>query len=511
MVSNSDIRADRVEADDDLAVIESPPGRVAPSPEPRDLDRPPLAALLWDTPPGEFSPGLLEIVERPPAPIRPAVYAALVLMLITILAWGWFGRLAVYAEATGIIQAIGRSKVIEPQRAGQVAEIAARDGDQVKQGDVLARLDPTDALALQAQLADKLADIEAEIVRWPAELAAVRTDPIKTDAGIAWPSATPSTARVREQAVMRADLARLAASLGNLLAERRAREIEAVGLADSVAAQKALIATLSEFLAMVTQLEREGWNSHAHLLEIQAEMTRAEIGLSDLDRKLADARAAIPVIDSQIVAARESMTKTGEQRLASLQREAEDVTQKLAEATQTVAYMTLRAPVAGTVQASTLTTVGQVVKPGQQLMQVVPSDSTLEIAAYVPNTSIGLVREGQSVEIKVQTFLYTNYGTVPGTITRIGQNSLPLMQRDRVQSASLDGEVAATTSAQDTATLVFPITVTAQRTTMDIDGKNVPLTPGMAVVVDVLTERRRVLDYIISPLIELYSTAVHER
>jgi hemolysin D len=474
------------------------------------LDTPALGTLLWHTKPGEFSPGLLEIVERPPAPIRRAVTLAMVSLLAAGLAWSWFGRLSVFCEASGRIQAVGRTKVIEPQKIGTIQTIAVHDGSRVVAGAVLAQLDPTDEVALQTQYAGQLADLQAEIVRWPVELAAFRADPVDPDTAIAWPDSTPAAARAREQAVLRADLARLAATLGDLAAQRRADEVKCAGLADAIAAQTLLLKTLSGYGGMVTELEKEGWNSHAYLLQITAQMTEADLALSRLQRDLADARAEIPVIDSRAVAAREAVTKAGEERLATLQRSAEDVTQKLAEATHGVEAMTLRAPLAGTVQASTLTSVGQVVKPGQQVMQVVPDDAPLEVAAYVPNSSIGFVRDGQPVDIKVTTFLYTNYGSVPGRITRIGHESLALMQHDSLQSASLDGEASATTVAQKTGTLVYPITVAAERSTMLIDGRIVPLEPGMAVTVDILTERRRVLDYIISPLIELFTTAIHE-
>ncbi len=485
---------------------------VAPS-RPRDrerLNRPPLGARLWSTAPGTFTPGLLEILEAPAAPIKRTVLCGLAALLIVGLAWSWFGRLSVYAEAPGRIQAIGRSKVIEPRRTGSVLMIAAHDGERVKEGDVLVRLDPTSALATQTLLANKLTGLRAEIVRWPVELAAAHADPIDPETPIAWPDATPPAVRAREQGVMRADLARLAATLADLQAQRRAREAMVDGLTASIAAQNTLLATIAEHLGMVAQLEREGWNSHAYLLETQAAQTQAQIDLSALEGKLADARAAIPVIDSQMVAAREALTKAGEQQLATIGRDADDLAQKLAEATQTVAYMTLRAPIAGTVQATTLTTVGQVVMPGQQLMQVVPDNSEIEIEAYVPNSSIGFVRQGQPVEIMVDTYLYTTYGTVPGTITRIARNSLALAQRDTLQIDSLDGQAARTTAAQDTGSLGYPITVVAKRTTMKVDGRDMPLTPGMTVTVDVLTERRRALDYVISPLIELFSTAAHE-
>jgi len=506
---------------EDLLEVEEPEVKADPVPAGRrDPRLPPgrvygVTEWLWHAEPETFLPALLVIEDAPAAPIRRAVLGFVAALLLIALAWSWFGRMDVYANAPGRIQAIGRTKVVEAARTGTVAAIVVRDGAKVHEGDVVVRLDPTDALALQAQRAAQLADVQAELARWPVEIAHAHADPVDPDAQIPWTGtgadSIPVAARQREQAVLSAALAKLAATIATLQAERRADEAQRDGLQASITAQNALIATQAQYLTMIVQLEHEGWNSHAKLLETQAAAEQEQLALSTLQRKLADVQAAIGVVDSAVVAARETLAKTGEQRVAALGLEAETLSQQLAEATQTVAYMTLRAPASGTVAASAVTTVGQVVKPADQLMQVVPDNSQIEIQAYVPNVAIGFVREGQPVEVKVQTFLYTNYGTVPGTISRVARDALALLQRDTLQVASLDGDAARTTAAENTGTLVYPITVVAKRTTMLVNGREVPLTPGMAVSVDIPTERRRMLDYLLSPIVELFSTAGHER
>jgi hemolysin D len=174
--------------------------------------------------------------------------------------------------------------------------------------------------------------------------------------------------------------------------------------------------------------------------------------------------------------------------------------------------MTLRSPIDGVILNSAVTTIGQVVKPGQQLMQVVPENAPIEVIAYIPNTEIGFVKVGQKVEIKVDTFPYTTYGTVPGTIISIGSDALPANStKNPLQTAALDGNVSQTTTAQRTGNIVFPVTVEASRSSMVIDGKTVALSPGMAVAVDIKTEDRRAIDYVASPLIALFTTAGHEQ
>ena len=450
-------------------------------------------------------------MEAPPPPIKLVVVGALLALLLAAFAWAWFGHLSVYAEASGRIQIVGRSKPLEPQRSGTVVAVNAHNGQRVSVGDVLVQLDTTVAQATVDSLASQLGDLRAQVVRWNAAFPAIHADSVNPDTTIDWPDDVPAPPRAREQAVLRATLAHLAATLADLQAQRRVLEVGQDGLVASISAERDLLATLTEQVGMIGQLEREGWNSQLRLLEVVSAKTDAEIALSGLERDLADTRAAIHVVDGEMVGAREELAKTGEQQVETLGRQADSLAQKLLEARQTLSFMTLRAPVSGRVENATLTTIGQVVKPGQQLMLIVPGEGKLEIEAYVANDSAGFLREGDRVNIKVQTYLYTNYGMVPGRITRVARDSLPLMQRDRVQAASLDGSVAPQTAAADTSTLVYPITVVPDRDSIMVNGQAMPLTAGMSVTVDVLTERRQLLDYVISPLIELYSTAAHER
>ena len=198
--------------------------------------------------------------------------------------------------------------------------------------------------------------------------------------------------------------------------------------------------------------------------------------------------------------------------MAAADRRLDDLAQQLVKADQALTDTTLRSPIAGIIHDAAVTTIGQVAKPGQQLMQVVPEGVPLEVIGYVDNTNIGFVKVGQKVEIKVDTFPYATYGTIPGTVTSIGGDALPAdTAKNTLQTAALDGDVSETTAAQKTGNIVFPVTVQASRSTMNIDGKLVALSSGMAVIIDIKTEDRRAEDYVVSPLIELFTTAGHEQ
>lgn len=482
-------------------------------PEPANADVPPAPAARdrRSAADREFLPAAIEVIETPRSPTRLISICAICALFAAMLAWSYFGRLAVYAEVPGKIQATGRTKVIEPRQTGQVSVIRVRDGDHVKAGDTLIELDPTEAVATRTAIADKLISAHAEIARRRVEIAAARAEPVDTAPAVRWSDDIPQNVRQREARVLHANLAQLAAALAGLSAQRHAKEVVRDKFSATVAAEKSLISTISKYVAMSEQLARQGWNSQAKLLDYLATLRQAQTVLAQYEGSVADAIAAIAVIDSQIVKTRETFITQDTQNLATEDQQAKELTEQLAKASQAVDNMTLATPLSGVVQASAVTTVGQIVQPGLQLLQIVPDDIPLEIEGYVQNTDIGFIKQGQGAEIKVDAFPYTTYSSIPGTVTKVANDALPGDQKNAVQTASLDGAASETTAAQKTASMVFPITVAASRPAMRVDGKDIPLSAGMTVTMDIKTEDRRAIDYIVSPLIDLFSTAAHER
>ena len=166
---------------------------------------------------------------------------------------------------------------------------------------------------------------------------------------------------------------------------------------------------------------------------------------------------------------------------------------------------TLTAPVDGVVQQISVHTVGGVVTPAEPVMVLVPADSRLEIEAMVRNQDIGFVRAGEPAEIKIDTFNFTRYGLLRGTVTGVSEDA---MVRDRAQTraASAGADNTAARGAGDTSQatdqdLVYTAHVSLDRTTMEIEDKLVSLVPGMAVTVEIKTGSRQVIEYLLSPLL----------
>ena len=196
--------------------------------------------------------------------------------------------------------------------------------------------------------------------------------------------------------------------------------------------------------------------------------------------------------------------------LAKAEQKAKGLAQDLIKAEQRTRLQQLSAPVDGIVQQLAIHTVGGVVTPAQPLLVVVPSDSRLEIEAMVSNSDIGFVHAGQEAEIKVDTFNFTRYGLLHGQVISVSQDAVI---RDHPQDRS--GErmpgAANETSEPKGQELNYSARISLDRTSMQIDDRIVNLSPGMAVTVEIKTGSRKILSYLLSPLLRYRQEALRER
>ncbi len=157
-------------------------------------------------------------------------------------------------------------------------------------------------------------------------------------------------------------------------------------------------------------------------------------------------------------------------------------------------------------------TLGGVVTPAQPLLIIVPAESHLEIEAMVSNRDIGFVHTGEPAQIKIDTFNFTKYGLLHGEVLNVSQDAIT---RDKPQDNSQSN--ANTRAAQNESSepkgqeLVYAARVSLDRTQMQVEDKLVSLTPGMAVTVEIKTGSRRVIEYLLSPILRYRQEAMRER
>ncbi|WP_336298870.1 HlyD family type I secretion periplasmic adaptor subunit [Providencia sp. PROV180] len=149
----------------------------------------------------------------------------------------------------------------------------------------------------------------------------------------------------------------------------------------------------------------------------------------------------------------------------------------------------IRAPVDGTIQQLATHTIGAVLQPAQQLMAIVPNNHVQLAEIKILNKDIGFIHEGLRAEVKIDAFPYTRYGTVEGEVISVSRDS------------TLDENLG----------LVFLGQIGLKQKELVVDGESIELTPGLSIVAEIKTDKRRIIDYLLSPINEYTSNAMREK
>ena len=472
-----------------------------------------LAVIRLDALDREFLPAALELLETPPSPIRVAAIWVICAGLVVALAWSYFGKLDIHAVAQGRIQPSGRSKVVQPLEPGKILSIAVENGSRVRAGDVLIELDPTESGADRDAQARDLESARAEAARRKVAVAAARGANFDAPP-IPFTSEISETIRRREESVMAADLAQLASTRAGLMAQLAERDATRERLSQSIVTRERLIALAKERVNMRETLKEQGSLSRAMVIELLQQYETQISQLVGEKGQLIETEAQLKTVETKIEEAKNQFIADQSQKLAEAERKADRLTQELIKAKTKNDRATLKAPIDGVVQQLMVTTVGQVVSSGQSLMTIVPTGGPIEIEALIQNQDIGFVEAGQDVIIKVELFPFTRYGTIDGKVLRVSHDAVDereaMGMSDPNTAARQQGSATASAPARSQS-LVFPATINLAKRSMNIDGKEIALTAGMAVTVEVLTGQRRAIDYVLSPLREVASRTAHER
>ena len=428
----------------------------------------------------EFLPAALALQERPiSATARLTAWVLISLVLIALL-WSILGKMDIVVNATGKIIPSGYTKTIASVDVASVRALHVEEGQSVKAGDLLIELDTSSSDAEHDKAIGDAKVGNLQIARSKALIHAVDT---LTPPHLAEVAGVSSTQWQAEQSHLtgqfqdfKSKLERFNGQIAHYkedlpLATQRANDYKALSLNHDV-------------------------SEHAW---IEKEQARIELAgqLSEAEHQ----RDAL--ITETKKDAYDALTEGAKNAAAS--------TEDAKRAGEHSKLLFLRAPVDGTVQQLTVHTVGGVVQAAQPLMLIVPKQNQVEVEAFLENKDIGFVHEGQPAAVKIDAFDYTKYGTVPAIVTHVSQDAIEDGKSD--SSAAPNGS-ASSNSAQAAAGvkgLRYSSKITLNKTTMDIDGKQMPLSDGMSVNVEIKTGTRRVIEYILSPLVQHEHEALNER
>lgn len=460
----------------------------------------------------EFLPAAISILETPPSPINIAMLRVICAMVAFALMWMFFGHIDILAIAQGKVQPSGRVKTIQPLEPGRVTSINIRNGQHVKVGEVLVELDPAEAIADERSSSTSYLAYQAEIMRRRASLEGAKNLAAEDPPKIKWPDAIPQNIRDREDRVLKSDLEQIKSSVQSFEAQIGQKEREEKRLEGQIQSQGMLIDTLKQRVTMRKGLLARGSTSKAAVIDAMETLQTQETTLAGQMGQLEEARAAIVVLQKDKKKAIDTFIAENQQKISEAERQADELEQKTAKAHVKTDHMTLTAPIAGMVLGLTVTTKNQVLQSGEEIMRIVPDDASLEIEAYVENKDIGFVKVGQEAIIKVESFPFTRFGTIDGYVTHVSHDAIP--EPDATNAEGMPTKSKKDSffgGAQRTQNLVFQVLLKTKQDYMAVEGVKIPLTSGMAVTAEIKTGKRRIIEYIFSPLVEVASRAMKER
>lgn len=431
--------------------------------------------------PREFQPQLVRLQELPPSPLGRRMLWALLAFLAGMLAWAIFGRLDIVAVAEGRLVPDTYLKIVQPADAGVVKEILVREGELVRQGQILMRMDAALSEADLKILATDFQNKRLSLRRIDAQLAD-----------------TPLTRRADDPPELFAQvqaqyLANRQAYQSALAQERALLDKAKSDLAAARAIKRKLAQVLPYYReqeAAYARLEKGGFAGRLMVTDKQRERIEKEQDLRVQDAVIASAEATIAQEQRKIAQIGADYRRQLRTERVDVANQYERAAQELAKQEHRRGYLELRAPQDGLVKDLATHTVGTVASPGTILMTLVPRDEKLRAEIWVRNDDIGFVREAQPVKVKLAAFSFQKYGMLEGSVAQIGADAA---------------------EQDDARRLAYRTLVNLKTQTLDAGGVTYRLSPGMQVSAEIHLGTRTVLEYLLSPVQKAFQEAGRER
>ncbi|MEY2756882.1 MAG: hypothetical protein RIR33_660 [Pseudomonadota bacterium] len=443
----------------------------------------------------DFLPAALEILETPPSPVGRLIVWIVIAAAVAALLWATFAQLDMVAIAEGRVIPRSRLQSVEAPEAGIIRAIHVTEGQRVDKGQLLLELDPTFADADAASARIELETAELARSRSEALLQRAAGAPVRFRA----PANVSAAAASAEASAVRARVASLDARLSGIEQRIVGAEASIAGASAQLRKLKETRPLLEEQDQILKRLSAEGATTRPQLLDMSRRLIENEHDMSAREAEIQQTRAEIETLRRERAQAIEDFRA----QAASEKAEAEAIVATRSEgvrkATTREGYQTLVAPVSGMVNEISVTTLGEVAEGGAPLITIVPEGEELILEALVLNRDVGFVSEGQEAIIKLDAYPFTRHGYLIGRLEHVSPDAIVDEARGLVYPIRVRPLSSKLRGLQHAGAI-------GPEGTMAI-----ALSPGMSAKVELITGRRTVLDYLLSPIAKATQEAARER
>lgn len=442
--------------------------------------------------PLDFSPGLLRIQMQPPTPFSRTLLYILLVLLGLLLIWSTFGRLDVVASAEGKLLPQSYLKIVQPSEQGVIRAILVSEGERVKAGQVLMRMDTTLSEADGKEIRSDYLGKKIALRRIDAEMSGRPFTRQPSD-----PDDLYNETRAQYQANRMAYESALAQ-------ERSLNDKAQSDLASAREIRTKLFKILPHYRAQdeaYEKLVKDGFVSKLMATDKARERIEKEQDFKSQEHLIASAEATLTQSTRRLAQI------TADYR-RQLQTERVDTSDKLEKLEQELAkhqyrhnLLELKASQDGVIKDLATHTVGTVISPGTILMTLVPKDEILRAEVWVSNEDVGFIHTGEPVKVKFSSYQFQKYGMVEGQVANLSADASDSSQSGQQQSGGKPGGTPFSYRAL--------IDLNAQH--LIADGVRHSLSPGMQVTAEIHLGSRSILEYLLSPVLGAFQEAARER
>jgi HlyD family secretion protein len=409
------------------------------------------------------------------------------LIALAIFVWGGVATLSGAVIAHGIVVVDGSSKKIQHQQGGVIGEILVRDGSRVSAGDLLVKLDDTQARALLGIVTSQLTELLGRKTR----LAAERDDQDDLEFPAGFMTSGPDAERVAsgERRLFHARIASANGQKAQLGERIKQHEDEIKGLKLQNSAKSREVALIQDELSRVNELYQKNLLPVTRVLSLQRDETRISGEVGTLVAQIAKTRGQVAETRLQIIAIDQNRFSDAQKELREAEGRIAELQERKIAAEDQLRRVNLKSPIDGIVHELSVHTVGGVVNPAEQLMLVVPSGDALSVEVRIPSSDIDQLKIGRQGILRFPAFNQRTTPEVKGVVTSLSPDAV----RDK-ETGQFYYTARITPDDGDLARLA--------------DHK---LLPGMPVEAFIETSRRTALSFLTKPLTDQFERAFRER
>ncbi len=401
-----------------------------------------------------------------------------------MIIWASQAELEEVTTGSGRVIPSRQIQVVQTLEGGLVRSIAVREGDLVDEGQTLMQIDDTGFASKLGELRQRRWALMAEIARLEAEGSGKAE--IEVDAEV---EKNAPQALASERAVFRSRKAKLRddiAILEQQLIQKEKEYQEFVAKRDKLQASRVPLAREVKLTERLFQRR----------IVPEVEFLRLKRQMAEMDGELKIVAAALPRAESAIQESRNRLQSANiafqlqaQERLAQVRPELAIADESIKAAKDRVTRTALKAPVRGVINKLNVTTIGAVVQPGRDIIEIVPLDDTLLIEAQIRPQDVAFIRPDEKASVKLTAYDYLIYGALEGRIERISADTITDERGERF----------------------YRVIVRTDQNHLKTEKGNLPIIPGMVATVDIQTGEKTVLDYLLKPIRRGQKEALRER